>query len=236
MKQLRELQLTAHQKEWMKIHFGKYKWSIERIRDGLRDQLGEDVNPDSIRKFVSEHDRLPVSGTAPSKRLRTNRQSKASQDIKKRLEADSNRADRDGDFDPKSSGDGKQKVVRAINLRRGQAQFRKELLRAYSGRCAITDCNCADALEAAHILPFDGKHTNHVQNGLLLRSDIHTLFDLGKIGVDAITKTVLVAGPLRATVYGTLKGLNIRLPADARNYPNEEVLRKHAKQWGLTLE
>ena len=214
----------------------KFKWTIERIREELRHQLGEDVDLDSIRKFVSENDWLPVSVTMRSKRPMTDRQVKASRDIEKQLEADSDRADREGNFDPKSRGDGKERVVRAINLRRGQQQFRKKLLRAYSGKCAITNCNCADALEAAHILPYDGDLTNHVQNGLLLRSDIHTLFDLGRIGVDATTKKVLVAKSLRATAYAALKDLSIRLPAEAKNYPNEEVLRKHAAQWGLKLE
>lgn len=114
-------------------------------------------------------------------------------------------------------------------------KFRKTLLEAYNGQCAITECNCEEALEAAHIRPYAGKSTNHVQNGLLLRSDLHTLFDLGKIGIDATTKKVLVAKSLEGTVYSKLENSSLRLPTQAQLCPNEEVLREHAEQWGLKL-
>jgi HNH endonuclease len=236
VKQLSELKLTAHRKAWMKIHARKFNWTIERIREGLRNDLGEDVDLDSIRRFVQEDEQLPLSSGAFSGRLAADRQVKAGKDIEEQLRADSGNAEQDGEFDPTNAGEGKQKVTRAINLRRGQASFRKQLLRAYGGRCAITECNCEDVLEAAHILPYDGKATNHVQNGLLLRSDIHTLFDLGRIGVDASTKKVLVAKSLSKTVYTTLSDMRLRLPERKEHHPNVEVLRKHAEQWGLRTE
>jgi hypothetical protein len=236
VKQLSELKLTAHRKAWMKIHARKFNWTIERIREELRNDLGEDVNLDSIRRFVKGDEQLPLSSGALSRRQTADRQVKAGRGIDKQLRADSGRAEEEGEFDPRNAGEGKQKVTRAINLRRGQASFRKQLLRAYGGRCAITECNCEDALEAAHILPYDGKATNHVQNGLLLRSDIHTLFDLGKIGVDASTKKVLVAKSLSKTVYTALSDVRLRLPERKEQHPNEEVLRKHADQWGLKPE
>jgi hypothetical protein len=220
----------------MKIHARKYDWTVEHIRDGLRNDLGQDVDLDSIRRFVEEDEQLPVSPEAFSKRVTADRQVKAARDIDTQLRADSVRAEREGEFDPSSAGEGRQKATRAINLRRGQASFRKKLLKAYGGRCAITECDCEDALEAAHILPYDGKATNHVQNGLLLRSDIHTLFDLGKIAVDASTKKVLVAKSLDTTVYASLANVHLRLPERREQQPNEEVLRKHAGQWGLRLE
>src|SRR5207244_4015138 len=74
----------------------------------------------------------------------------------------------------------------------GVPDFRRRLLKAYGGRCAISDCNCSEALEAAHIRGYGGEETNHVQNGLLLRSDLHSLMDLGKIGVDPHTMKVIV--------------------------------------------
>ncbi len=48
---------------------------------------------------------------------------------------------------------------------------------AYGGRCAVTNCDIEDVLEAAHISPYNGPSTDQVYNGLLLRTDIHTLFD-----------------------------------------------------------
>ena len=79
-----------------------------------------------------------------------------------------------GEYDPSDGRDSREKVLREINRRRGQPKFRKDLLVAYGERCAITGMDCPQALEAAHILPYRGDHTNHVKNGLLLRSDIHT--------------------------------------------------------------
>jgi putative restriction endonuclease len=54
----------------------------------------------------------------------------------------------------------------------------------YSGRCAITDCEIDDVLEAAHISPYSGRSSDQVCNGLLLRADVHTLFDCGLLAFD----------------------------------------------------
>jgi putative restriction endonuclease len=47
----------------------------------------------------------------------------------------------------------------------------------------VTESDCPAALEAAHIKPYIGEATNHITNGWLLRSDLHTLFDRHLIGV-----------------------------------------------------
>ena len=67
--------------------------------------------------------------------------------------------------------------------RRGQAKFRNDLL-AIDARCAITGCLTVNALEAAHIRPVKDVGESTVANGLLLRADIHRLFDLGYLAVD----------------------------------------------------
>lgn len=74
---------------------------------------------------------------------------------------------------------------RAIAYRRGQSVFRRDLMYAYSSVCAVTGTTASDVLEAAHIYPYRGAHTNRVDNGLLLRADIHTLFDLNMPHGDA---------------------------------------------------
>ena len=48
---------------------------------------------------------------------------------------------------------------------------------AYGGRCAITGYDVEEALQAAHIVPYLGPQSNTVNNGLLLRADVHNLFD-----------------------------------------------------------
>lgn len=90
-------------------------------------------------------------------------------------------------FDPKDSKDQRVRAIAEVVRRRGQAKFRKRLLDAYSNTCAVTGCDAVEALEAAHITPYLGEETNHPQNGLLLRADIHSLFDLGLISIDPET-------------------------------------------------
>ncbi|HXW93278.1 MAG TPA: HNH endonuclease signature motif containing protein [Terriglobales bacterium] len=147
--------------------------------------------------------------------------------VDKALDEDAQRADRNGDYDPKNVKEGQQKILHEINLRLGQPKFRKVLLKAYAGRCAISNCDCTYALEAAHIQPYGGADTNHVQNGILLRSDLHVLFDLRKIGIHPINRTVVVAKSLLKTVYGKLNGKPVRSPAHPSQLPNEEVLKEH---------
>src|SRR5258708_1840122 len=57
---------------------------------------------------------------------------------------------------PDDVQDGRIRALRSIALRRGQQAFRSALLDAYESRCAITGCDCTDALEAAHVYPYHG--------------------------------------------------------------------------------
>ncbi len=62
--------------------------------------------------------------------------------------------------------------------REGQGTFRLRLLKAYGGRCAIHE-HTEPVLDAAHIQPYLGPMSNHVQNGIILTKEFHTLFDKG---------------------------------------------------------
>jgi len=70
-----------------------------------------------------------------------------------------------------------------VKPRLGQGSFRILVTDAYSRACAITEEHTLPALEAAHIKPFNLDGPNAVYNGLLLRSDVHRLFDKGYITV-----------------------------------------------------
>lgn len=120
--------------------------------------------------------------------------------------------------------DARERVLAQIVRRRGQREFREKLLEAYGRRCAITGCDAVEALEAAHIVPHFGSETNHVQNGLLLRADIHTLFDLGLVSVVPESMTVIIAASLSRTSYGELAGTRIREPANPLMRPSLEAL------------
>ncbi len=113
-------------------------------------------------------------------------------------------------------------TLQAIKLRRGQPLFRRALIEAYGGCCAITGCDAEPALEAAHILPYDGEYTNVVQNGLLLRGDVHTLFDLDLIRINPDSMAVEVDESLSDTQYATLNGTQLRVPNEESLRPNPE--------------
>lgn len=75
-------------------------------------------------------------------------------------------------------------VIRQIRERRGQPEFRSVLLQRCDNRCQITGTKLASVLEAAHIDPYRGPESHHESNGLLLRADVHTLFDLDLLGIE----------------------------------------------------
>lgn len=132
-----------------------------------------------------------------------------------------------GAFDPASIIDGRERVVAEIVRRRGQPEFRRRLLDAYGGRCAISECDAEEALEAAHIVPYRGPATHHPSNGLLLRGDLHTLFDLGLFAVDSETMTVIVSPRLATTAYASLALAPLRLPPDISCRPSVDALDRH---------
>jgi hypothetical protein len=134
-------------------------------------------------------------------------------------------------FDPAMIEDGRRRVARQIAIRRGQPRFRRQLLGAY-GCCAMTGCTVEGALEAAHIVPYQGPGTNHLSNGLILRADLHTLFDLGLVAVDPETLTIIVATRLDGSEYEMLRGEPLRVP-DGGPSPNREALRMHRRLAGI---
>lgn len=129
-------------------------------------------------------------------------------------------------FDPDSDSEGKKRLLRQIAIRQGQAKFRDELLEAYGGRCAVSGCSLQPILQAAHISPYNGVKSNHVSNGLLLRADIHTLFDLGLLRVDAVERTISIAPSLIGTEYERYVGMKVSMPKKPTHCPSAAALAK----------
>ena len=73
---------------------------------------------------------------------------------------------------------------RLAPYRLGQTSFKAVVLDAYHRRCAISGTHITPVLQAAHIRPVTAGGEHRLGNGLLLRSDVHTLFDRGYVGVD----------------------------------------------------
>lgn len=132
-----------------------------------------------------------------------------------------------GAFAPSDLEDARKRVLAAIVRRQGQPAFRRQLLQSYAGKCAISGCNVSAALDAAHIVPYKGPETNHPTNGLLLRTDLHTLFDLGLIAVDAETMSLFIAPSLAGTYYQQYSGRRLCLPSDLASHPSREALNQH---------
>lgn len=154
-----------------------------------------------------------------------------STDFELPLQSASVAAELGGAFEPTSTEDARQRVLATIVRRRGQPAFRKALLQAYGGRCAISGCTFDAVLEAAHILPYRGEHTNIVQNGILLRADLHTLFDLGLLTIDASTYCVRLSPRLADSEYVAFEGTRILLPVDVCDHPTKDALETHALRW-----
>ena len=131
------------------------------------------------------------------------------------------------DFDVSSIEEARERIVKAINIRRGQGKFRRELLAAYDGKCCVTDCDTKEVIEAAHIVPYRGAKTNDVRNGLILRSDLHTLFDRCMIWIDTESWSLVIDPELRSSQYSKLHGSKINLPSDQAKWPSIDALNQH---------
>lgn len=156
----------------------------------------------------------------------------ATSDLKGTLD----RLEDEGYFSPSSIKDNREKTFREIVARRGQGRFRESLLKAYEGRCSVSGCDAESALEAAHLIPYLGKQTNHAQNGILLRADIHTLFDLDLIGIDPRTLKLCLGPPLTDSSYSEFEGCELALPLDSRLAPSPEALKERWKRFKASAE
>lgn len=116
--------------------------------------------------------------------------------------------------------------------RLGQGAFRVLVTDAYLRRCAVTGEKTLPVLEAAHIKPYTLEGPHSVNNGILLRSDLHKLFDLGYITVTSALR-LEVSSRLKAEWengrdYYAYHGKELQCrPADVSNLPSSEFLRWH---------
>jgi hypothetical protein len=108
-------------------------------------------------------------------------------------------------------------------LRRGQPAFRRNLLTAYDRKCCISGWAPENVLEAAHIEEHSVSGLNSVGNGLLLRSDLHALFDDGLLRIDPERLVVVLAHELEGTPYWELNGQRLRLPVRGEG-PRRDLL------------
>lgn len=118
--------------------------------------------------------------------------------------------------------------------RLGQGLFRGVVAEAYGKRCVVTGERVLPALEAAHIVPYAQGGTHTLENGLLLRSDLHRLFDQGYLTVDPDTRQLVVSRRMQeefhnGRAYFGLEGTPIASPAQGFPPPSKENLVYHAQ-------
>lgn len=124
---------------------------------------------------------------------------------------------------------------RVTTVRVGQRAFKALVQEAYVRRCAVTGDRIVPVLEAAHIKPVASNGENRLDNRLLLRSDVHTLFDRGYLGIHPERRTLMVSPHLRRRwgngeeLY-TLERAARPIPEPRRvvDRPNHEFLEWHA--------
>jgi len=127
--------------------------------------------------------------------------------------------------------DEREKQLAEVTKRQGQPEFRRSLLEAYGNKCALTDCDAVSALEAAHIIPYMGTSTNHITNGILLRADIHILFDLHMLTIDPVNHEILLSPKLENSSYAYLKGVEASLPDKPALQPDANALQYHYNEF-----
>jgi putative restriction endonuclease len=116
--------------------------------------------------------------------------------------------------------------------RLGQQAFKGVVLDAYRHRCAVTGAKIRPVLQAAHILPLPNGGEHRLDNGLLLRSDVHIMFDRGYLSVDPSYR--LMVSPRLREDFGngeefySRSGQTIALPERKPDRPHREFLEWHA--------
>ena len=128
---------------------------------------------------------------------------------------------------PKTIEGARTYIAHSIETRQGQRKFRRDLLNAYGNTCLITGPNTEEILEAAHIRAYSAEGDSDISNGLLLRADIHTLFDLGLIAIDTKDMTVVIHDTLKSTSYRKYEGGHLFMSNKSHYKPDKKALDEH---------
>lgn len=119
-------------------------------------------------------------------------------------------------------------TTRQVSVRIGQPAFRAHLINKYGSVCAFSGPVPAEALEACHLYSYAEIGRHDIEGGLLLRRDLHRLFDQGLLAVGA-DGTIDVADSLKPyALYANLHSQRLRLNTTARQ---RDWLASHWAEW-----
>ena len=143
------------------------------------------------------------------------------------------RADRHPYWNVEKVGKGPQRDANPLPVRPrlGQGTFRLAVIDAYRNTCAVTDDRATPLLQAAHILPLRDGGEHRVANGLLLRCDVRTLYDLGYATVtpdyEFLVSMSITADYYHGYTYLPMSGRTIVVPFDPDSHPDRDALEQH---------
>jgi putative restriction endonuclease len=122
------------------------------------------------------------------------------------------------------SQDKRARKTKDVVVRKGQQRFKETLIKYYGHWCMITNCDITETIQASHIFPYRGEKDNNPRNGLLLRSDLHVLFDSDLLGIHPDTLNIILHPRLSDSIYQEWKGKKIIIHRDDLG-PSVEALR-----------
>ena len=115
-----------------------------------------------------------------------------------------------------------------VEQRVGQPEFRADLLLAYGNRCAVSGCETPEVLQAAHIQPVRSSGSHSVRNGILLRADLHNLFDRGLLTISEKYQISIDPHVRRDTTYKKFHGKKLQVvPKVPTKRPSKTLLQEH---------
>jgi hypothetical protein len=131
----------------------------------------------------------------------------------------------EGDFLPPVD-DHRDRELRLVNTRPGQGKFREALFDRYGTHCLVSGCSVPESLEAAHITAYRGDRSDHIRNGLILRADLHALFDRYLFSIHPAGLHVVMSAAMRKDdSYKSLDGLDLLVSKPKE--PSRDALKVH---------
>ena len=116
-------------------------------------------------------------------------------------------------------------MEKLIKIRKRNTMFRKNILKLYDHKCAISNEGPDIVLEACHILEHSICGVNKSENGLLLRADLHDLFDNNYLVIHPEKLTIHLHPSLKKSNYSLLEGKTLNSRIDKQR-PSMESLQK----------
>lgn len=211
----------------MRVRIAKYR----RVAPGDRSDFAIGCRILTQPFFLAEPDWIPVPASWSKNIVQFKTYNTGEDDGRSLWDAVSERLARPAHAHPLGERFGAPLLVKP---RLGQGAFRVLVTDLYRRRCAVSQESTLPALEAAHIRPYSEGGEHEASNGLLLRRDIHSLFDSGYVTVTPDLRFE-VSRRIREEFdngkhYYALHGQTILVPGNLNERPDPSALRWHNDQ------